>query len=68
MREEGSLKNSNGELSNPVRTTAPQSVYANTNPVTQLGVNNESLPLAGGMGGTISPPLRVDINRCQKIL
>ena len=33
-REEGSLKNSNGELSYPIRTTTPQRVYANTNPDT----------------------------------
>ena len=62
-REEGSSKNFNGERSNPVRTMTTQWVYANTNPVTQPGVYNEALPLAGGMGGTISPPLGVGINR-----
>ena len=53
MREEGSLKNSNGERPNPVKTTTPQNVYANTNPVTQPRVSNKPLPLAGGTGGTI---------------
>ena len=42
-------------------------VFANTNPVTQLGVYNEPLPLDGGMRGTISPPLRVGINRGPQI-
>ena len=64
-REEGSSKNSNGERSDPIRTMAPQIMYANTNPVTQLGVYNEPLPLAGGTGGTISPSLGVGINRGQ---
>ena len=41
----------------------PQMMYANTNSITQPGVYNEPLPLAGGMGGTISPPLGVTINR-----
>ena len=59
-REEGSSKISNGELYNLVKTTAPQRVYVNTNPVTQPGVIYESLPLARG---TISPLLRVGINR-----
>ena len=63
MREEGSLKNSNGECPNLVRTTTPQRVYANTNLVTQPGVYNEPLPLVGGMRDTISPPLGIGINR-----
>ena len=42
-------------------------MYANTNLLTQPGVYNESLPLAGGMRGTISLPLRVGINRGQQI-
>ena len=37
-REEGSLKNSNAEHPNPLRTTTSQTVYANTNLVTQLRV------------------------------
>ena len=44
-REEVSLKKSNGERPNLVRTTALQRVYAKTNPITQPGVYNESLPL-----------------------
>ena len=52
---------------NLVRTVAPQRVYANTNPVTQLGVYNKPLPVAGGTGGTISPPLGIFINRGQQI-
>ena len=42
-------------------------MYANTNLVTQPGVYNEPLLLAGGTGGTISPPLGVGINRDQQI-
>ena len=45
----------------------PQRVYANTNPLTQLGVYNESLPLDGGTRGTISPLLGVGINKGQQI-
>ena len=67
MREEESLKKSNGERSNPVRTTAPQRMYANTNPVTQPRVYNEPLPLVRSIGSTISPPLGVGINRGQQI-
>ena len=50
-----------------------QRVYANTNLVTQPRVYNELLPLVGGMkgegglGGTISPPLGVGINKGQQI-
>ena len=42
-------------------------MYANTNPVTQPGAYNESLPLVGGTGGTIPPPLGVGMNRGQQI-
>ena len=42
-------------------------MYANTNPVTQPRVYNESVPLAEGTGGTISPSLGVGINRGQQI-
>ena len=66
-REKGSSKNSIGERSNPIRTTTPQRVYANTNSITQPGVYNEPLPLARGTGGTISPLLGVGINRWQQI-
>ena len=55
-REERSLKISNGEHSNPIRTTAPQRVYANTNSVTQPKVYNEPLPFAGGMGALFHHP------------
>ena len=63
MREDETLTNFNGERSNPVRTMAPQRVFVNTNLVTHFGAYNEPLPLAGGMGGTIPPPLGVGINR-----
>ena len=66
-REEGSLKNYNGERPNLIKTTTPQRVYANNNPITQPGVYNEPLPLAGGTTSTISPPLGVGINRDQQI-
>ena len=61
------MKISNGERPNLVRTTAPQRVYANSKSVTQPGVYNEPLPLVGGTGGTISPPLGVGINRGHQI-
>ena len=66
MREEGSLKISNGERPNPIKTTVPQRVYAN-NLVTQPGVYNEPLPLVEGMECTISPPLGLSINKGQQI-
>ena len=66
-REEESSKNSNGKCSNPVKTMAPQRVYANTNLVTQPGVYNEPLPLVGDTGGIISPPLGVGIYRRHQI-
>ena len=47
--------------------TAPQRVYSNTSPVTQLRVCNEPLPLAGCTEGTISPPFGVGINKGQQI-
>ena len=65
--ENGTSTNLNGEHSKHVRTRAPQRLYDNTNPVTQPGVYNEPLPLAGGTGCTISPPLRVGINKIQQI-
>ena len=61
-REEGTSTNYNGEHSNPVRPMASQRVYANTNLVTQTRVYNKPLPLTGGTGDTISPPLGVGIN------
>ena len=66
-REDGTLKNFNGECSNLVITMAPQRVFVNTNPVTHLGAYNEPLPLAGGTGGTIQPSLGVVTNRGQQI-
>ena len=62
-REEGTSTKFKEEHSNPVRTMASQMVFANTDPVTQLGAYNEPLPLAGDTGGTISPPLGVRMNR-----
>ena len=46
---------------------APQRVYSNTNLVTQPRVYNEPLPLVGGTGDTISPPLGRGINRGPQI-
>ena len=62
-RKYGTSKNVNGEHSNLVRTVAPQRLFANSNPVTKLGAYNEPLPFAGGIRGTIQPPLGVNINR-----
>ena len=53
MREDGTSTNVNGERSNLVRTMAPQSLFANTNPVMQLEAYNEPLLFDGGMGATI---------------
>ena len=55
-REEGSSTNSNGEHPNPVRTTAPQRVYANTNSVTQPRVYTKPRPLDGGTGALFHHP------------
>ena len=57
------MTNFNEECSNPVKTMAPQRVYANTHSVTQLGAYNEPLPSAGGTGVTIPPHLGVGMNR-----
>ena len=61
------MKIFNGERSNPIMTTTHQRVYANTNLVTQPEVYNEPLPLDEGTEGTISPPLRVGINKGPQI-
>ena len=66
-REDGTSTNVNGECSNLISTIAPQRLFVNTNPVTQSGAYNEPLPLVGGTGGTIQPPLGVGTNRGQQI-
>ena len=62
------MTNFNGECSNPVRTMAPQRVYAKTNLVTQPITYNETLPLVGAQGDSIPQPLGVGMNREQQIL
>ena len=62
-REDETSTNVNGENSNLVRTMAPQRLFVNINTITQPGAYNEPLPLAGGKGATIQPPLGVGTNR-----
>ena len=61
------MTNVNNECSDLIRTMAPQRLFANTNPVMQIGAYNESLPFIGGTGDTIQSPLGVGTNRWQKI-
>ena len=78
FREAGEFHRSHVQVDNPVsvicgslntvRTMTPQNVFSHTNPTTQPGVNNESLPSTKSSGGTMHPPFGVGVNRRQQIL
>ena len=56
-----------GGRPNIVKIVTPQNVFTHTNPTTQPGVNNESLPSTKGTVGTMHSPFRVSVNRGQQI-
>ena len=50
-REGGTLENVAGERPNAVRAIVPQRIFAQTNPLTQLGAYEEGFSFNGGLGG-----------------
>ena len=52
---------------NTIKTMTSQNVFSHTNPTTQPGVNNESLPSTNGSGGTMHSAFGVGVNRGQQI-
>ena len=55
------------ESLNIVRTMTARNIFSHTNPTTQLGVNNESLPSTKGSRDIMHPPFGVGVNRRQQI-
>ena len=55
-REGGNLENVNGERPNAAKTTAPQRIFAQTNPITQPGVYEGGFSFNGSLRGIIQPP------------
>ena len=53
MREGGTLDNVVGERPNAARTIASQRIFAQTNPITQLGVYEGGFSFNGGPRGII---------------
>ena len=64
-RDGGTLENVVGERPNVARTTTPQRIFAQTNPLTQPGAYEGDFSFNGGLGGILQPPARVDGNREQ---
>ena len=50
-KDGGTLENIEGERPKAVRTTTPQRIFAQTNPITQPGVYEGDFSFNGGLGG-----------------
>ena len=61
-REGGNLENVVGERPNAARTTDPQRLFAQPNPITQPRVYEEGFFFNRGSGGIIQPPVGVNGN------
>ena len=66
-REGGTLENVAGERPNATITTAPQRIFAQTNPITHLGADEGSCSFNGGPGGIMQLPTGDNDNRGQQI-
>ena len=64
-REGGTLENVVGKRSNEAKATAPQRIFAQTNPITQPRAYEGCFPFNGGPGGIMQPPVGVNGNRGQ---
>ena len=54
-REGGTLENVAWERPNATRVTAPQKIFAQTNPITQLGAYEGGFSFSGGPRGIMQP-------------
>ena len=61
-REGRTLENVVGERPNAARTTAPQRIFAQTNPITHLGVYEGGFSFDGGSRGIMQPLAGVNGN------
>ena len=66
-RKGGILENVAGERPNAARTTAPQRIFAQTNPITQPGVYEGGFSFNEGPGGIMQPPTGVNGNWGQQV-
>ena len=61
-REGGTLENIAKEKPNAARATAPQRIFAQTNPLTQLRAYEGGFSFNGGPGSIMQLPARVNGN------
>ena len=61
-REGGTLENVAEERPNVAKTITPQSIFAQTNSITQPGVYERGFSFNGGLGGIMQPIVGVNGN------
>ena len=66
-REGSTLENIAGERPNATRTTAPQRIFAQTNPITQHGVYEGGFSFNGGPRGIMQSLVGVNGNWGQEV-